>query len=243
MLYSEQEIDAAIRLISGGRVLDVATGMGSMIEWMARALKDYREIIGIDVIPLKDRPGLPSPSIFERENVRFMTMDAHDLDFEDASFDTVTISTSLHHLADPRRVLDEMMRVLKPGGHLILYEMYRDNQTETQLTHVYIHHFWSAVDTAMGVCHHETFTRQQLVDLVETLGLRTVKYYDYADLTEDPHKPETIETLHERLARTLERAQTLPSFADLQARGAEIGRRLDEVGLHWATSLVVIGEK
>ncbi len=238
MLHSEQEIDAAIGTISGGRVLDVATGPGAMIEWMVSALKDYREIIGVDA----HQPGT-LPELFQRDQIRFMPMDAHHLEFEDASFDTVTISNSLHHLADPQQVLSEIKRVLKPGGHLILYEMYRDDQTETQLTHVYVHHFWAAVDGALGVSHNETFTRQQLVDFAEALGLRSMTCYDYADPAADPHDPETIKLLHERLDQYVERAKALPNFFTFQTRAAELSRRLDEVGYHRATSLVVIGEK
>ena len=238
MLHSEQEIDAAIGMISGGRVLDVATGPGGMIEWMVGTLKNYHEIIGVDAAQ-------PSqlPAIFQREHIRFMTMDAHHLDFEDASFDTVTISNSLHHLADPRQVLAEIKRVLKPGGHLILYEMYRDDQTETQLTHVHIHHFWADIDTALGVSHNWTFTRQGLVDFVEALGLRSMTCYDYADPNADPHDPDTIKLLHERLDHYVERAKALPTFFTFQTRGVELKRRLDEIGYHRATSLVVIGEK
>lgn len=239
-MNSEQEIDAVLREIAGGRVLDVATGPGSMIDWMAQGFKDYREMVGIDATS----PGKPPDgSIFNRENIRFMPMDAHHLEFEDASFDTVMIGNSLHHMADPRRVLAEMIRVLKPGGHLIVFEMYRDGQTEEQLTHVYMHHFWSAVDSALGVTHNETFTRQQLVSLVEALGLRSLACYDHADLTTDPHNPETVKLLHDRLVHTLDRAQSLPDFPALKTRGEELGRRLDEIGMRRATSLLVIGEK
>ncbi len=54
--------------------------------------------------------------------------------------------------------------MLKPGGHLFLSEMHRDGQTEPQLTVVYLHHSVAAVDTALGVLHKRTLTRQELVD-------------------------------------------------------------------------------
>jgi SAM-dependent methyltransferase len=44
--------------------------------------------------------------------------DAQDLPFPDESFDAVTCGFGLMHVPDPRRVLEEMRRVLRPGGRL-----------------------------------------------------------------------------------------------------------------------------
>lgn len=46
--------------------------------------------------------------------------DAHELPFEDASFEQVLCTEVLEHLHTPQQAIDEMYRVLKPGGRLIL---------------------------------------------------------------------------------------------------------------------------
>jgi len=51
-------------------------------------------------------------------NVTFVTGDAYNLPFEDASFDVVHAHQVLQHVGDPVKVLREMTRVLKPGGVL-----------------------------------------------------------------------------------------------------------------------------
>ena len=51
---------------------------------------------------------------------------AEQLPFADASFDLVTCVNSLHHIARPARALDEMARVLGPGGRLVLEDMVAD---------------------------------------------------------------------------------------------------------------------
>jgi SAM-dependent methyltransferase len=49
-------------------------------------------------------------------NVRFELGNAEELPFPDATFDAAFENTLLEHVAGPRRVVDEMCRVLKPGG-------------------------------------------------------------------------------------------------------------------------------
>jgi len=222
----------------GGRILDVATGGGSCIEWLVQGLPSYDAIIGVDNFV---QPG--KTSIFERDHIHFMQMDAHHLAFADASFDIVSIARSLHHMADPRRVLAEMHRVLKPGGHCIIREMYRDHQTEAQMTHVAMHDWWADIDTALGVVHNKTFTRQRLVEMAEQMGLSRLAFYDYADLDGDRRAPARIQELHVRHEQYLERAKNLPDIVSFQERGAALARRLDEIGILNATLLIVIGEK
>lgn len=48
--------------------------------------------------------------------------DAHDLPMQDKSFDLVTCQTLLMHCKNPNRVVEEMLRVTKPGGHILAIE-------------------------------------------------------------------------------------------------------------------------
>jgi ubiquinone/menaquinone biosynthesis C-methylase UbiE len=221
-----------------GRVLDVATGSGGFIHFLLEGLKDYAEIIGIDT---KERAAAAFEEAFkDKPNIRFQLMDANHLEFDYASFDLVCISNSLHHFDDPQAILGQMMRVLRPGGHLLASEMYCDGQTETQMTHVHLHHWWGAVDTVNGVVHHETYRRDELVGLVSAWGLKDVVQYDLSDLSDDPHNPEIVEELNPVFEQYIQRAEGHP---DLQSRGAELRQRVAEIGFHSASTLVIIGRK
>jgi SAM-dependent methyltransferase len=221
-----------------GRVLDVATGSGGFIHFLLEGLKDYTEIIGADN---NERAQAAFEEAFkDKPNIRFRAMDAAHLDFDSDSFDLVCISNSLHHFDDPQAVLSQMKRVLRPGGYLLVSEMYRDGQTETQMTHVHLHHWWGAVDTVNGVTHHETYRRDELVGLVSGLGLKEMAQYDLSDLSEDPMSPEISAELNPVFERYIQRAEGHP---DLQSRGEELRQRVAEIGFHSASTLIIIGRK
>lgn len=223
--------------ISGGRVLDLATGRGGFIHFLIEGLQDYAEIIGVD-----SNAGL-APAFAEafqdQPGIHFEHKDAAQLDYEGSSFDLVCISNSLHHL-DPLPVLHQMKRVLRPGGSLLVSEMYRDGQTETQMTHVLLHHWWGAVDSVNGIFHRETYRRSELVEMVAGLGLCNEAVYDLQEPDSDPRDPEIMAELGPVFERYIQRAEGHP---DLQARGEELRRRVEEVGFHSATTLLIVGQK
>jgi len=223
--------------LSVNRALDVASCGGNFIHFLLEGLKDYTEIIGVDN---NERAAATFTESFkENPKVRFQAMDAQRLDFDDSSFDLVCISNSLHHL-DPIPVLHEMKRVLRPNGLLLISEMYRDEQAETQMTHVHLHHWWAAVDTVNGIMHRETYTRQELLDLTAGLGLNDLRTFDLSDLSEDPKSPDLPTELEPVFERYIQRAEGYP---ELQARGEELKARVKDIGFHSATTLVVMGRK
>ena len=223
--------------IPGGKILDVATGNGNFIHFLMEGLLDYSEIIGIDI-----KAGLETAFAeqFGGQPVRYQQMDAAKLQFNDAEFDTVCISNSLHHMPDLPATLREMLRVLKPGGYFIVSEMFRDNQTETQMTHVHLHHWWGAVDQACGVFHGGTLRREEIIETVASLGLIELRTNNLMELSENPHNPEILAELEPVIERYIQRADGYP---ELQARGEELRQRLKEIGFDGATSLLVVGKK
>jgi SAM-dependent methyltransferase len=109
------QYEALARDLAGrnsGRVLDWGCGYGQV----AALLRAQ----GIDVAPFDYREELSEPTVEPLE--RFPEIEAHlspdpvVLPFEDASFDTVLSCGVLEHVQDPDRSLDEIRRVLRPGG-------------------------------------------------------------------------------------------------------------------------------
>jgi len=237
---STEKAEQALGCISAGHILDVATGNGSFITFLLDNLKDFTEITAID---LNERPLQAAREVYPQDNIHFLCMDAACCDFPDDHFDTVCIAFSLHHMDDLAGVLAEMLRVCKPGGYFIINEMYRDAQCETQLTHVLLHHWWAAIDTAGGISHHETYTRRQIIEIIDKLGLSSTDYYDLLDLDTDPKDPVLIQELDKIIDRYQQRIQDLQGEAALCRQGERLRQRVHQVGFHAATNVLMIGKK
>lgn len=226
--------------IQGGKVLDVATGTGGFVQTLKENLASYDEITGVDN---SQRAAEEFPKAFPESNIHFRPMDAMHLDFPADRFDTVSISFSLHHLSEPRSVLHEMMRVLRPGGYLIVAEMICDDQKDTQMSHVLLHHWWGAVDRARGITHNETYSRHQVLEFTQELNLDHPVDYLISDVSEDPHDPETIEHMQSIIDQYMQHLEKLGSPQDLIQQGERLRQRLDRVGIHGADMLIVAGRK
>lgn len=103
----------------GARILDIGCGTG---RWLRRYREMALDPIGIDATPTMIRLAL------ERGTGSPVAVgQAQHLPFEDARFDCVSDITVVQHIPTPiqTQALGEMLRVLKPGGRLILMELIR----------------------------------------------------------------------------------------------------------------------
>src|SRR6185312_7852528 len=101
----------------GGRILDVGVGTGLSLSDYARSTK----ICGVDISEPMLRRAQQRVRAQGLTNVETLAvMDAKNLAFKDASFDAVVAQYVITAVPDPEATLDDFVRVLKPGGELIL---------------------------------------------------------------------------------------------------------------------------
>jgi ubiquinone/menaquinone biosynthesis C-methylase UbiE len=100
----------------GERVLDVATGTGVAAFMSAERVQSDGRVIATDISENMVQQGEKYARDRSIANVKFERADAEELPYPDASFDAVSCVLGLMYPADPQRALEEMHRVLRPGG-------------------------------------------------------------------------------------------------------------------------------
>jgi len=104
----------------GDGVLDVACGPGNFSRAFAGAVGGSGLVVGIDVSETMLRRGSEELRLSGLRNLSLMRASATELPFVDSSFDAVCCFAALHLFDDPLAGLDEMTRVLTPGGRIAL---------------------------------------------------------------------------------------------------------------------------
>jgi demethylmenaquinone methyltransferase/2-methoxy-6-polyprenyl-1,4-benzoquinol methylase len=101
----------------GDKVLDVCTGTGALAALLRRRVGATGEVVGVDLTEAMlelARARVPE--------VSFVVADACALPFPDQSFDATTMAFGLRNIRDRQRALDELARVLRPGGRVVILE-------------------------------------------------------------------------------------------------------------------------
>ena len=106
-----------------GRVLFVALGTGLDV----KHFPPDREIVAIDISDEMLRRAAPRCKRYSG-NLGLVQGDALNLCFPDGAFDTVVTSCTMCSVPDPGRSLDELHRVLRPGGKLLMFEHMRSRK-------------------------------------------------------------------------------------------------------------------
>ena len=239
----KSRLELTLDNISINWTLDVATGKGNYASFLRKNVKGCGTITAIDFhIAMLIKAKEPFNKIGD---VLPACMDSAMMAFESEVFDMVCISNSLHHMKNLEATLAEMMRVLRPEGYFLVSEMYSDNQTDAQMTHVLMHEWWAEIDSALGVSHYSTFRKDEIAGICASpsLGLENIISQDYAFLDKNPLDPEGVEYINGAIDMYIKKAVGLDDFENLKKQGDELRERLHRTGFHSATTLVILGSK
>jgi demethylmenaquinone methyltransferase / 2-methoxy-6-polyprenyl-1,4-benzoquinol methylase len=121
----------------GSRVLDVATGTGDLALELARRVGPHGEVVGSDFAEaMLDRARTKAGragglAVYPR----FEWADAMQLPYDEDSFDAATVGFGARNFEDLARGLTEMVRVVRPGGRVVVLEI--TNPTRAPLSLFY----------------------------------------------------------------------------------------------------------
>lgn len=150
-----------------GRLLDFGCGEGQFLHMIS---KYCESTYGVDVAQL------PIEKAHNRyPDIEFSLLnDEGRTRFQDNFFDAITAITVLEHILDIETTLDEINRILKPGGYLLI--------ATTQITRIKMllvmmysldKYFYP---TSSHIRH---FTRRNLADILQKKGFKVIKYKKY----------------------------------------------------------------
>jgi ubiquinone/menaquinone biosynthesis C-methylase UbiE len=124
--FTEAMHDAAIaraKLPPAAVVADVGTGTGFVLQGLVnRAAR----LVGFDESPAM--LAIAGQNLAGQAGVELRQAEGRTLPAADASFDAVFASMYLHHAPDPPAAIAEMVRILKPGGKLVLTDLDKHDQ-------------------------------------------------------------------------------------------------------------------
>ena len=107
----------------GMKVLDIAGGTGDLTAQFSRRVGAEGEVVLADINDAMLKVGrdkLRDSGVIG--NVRYVQADAEELPFDDNTFDVITIAFGLRNVTDKDKALRSMLRVLKPGGRVLILE-------------------------------------------------------------------------------------------------------------------------
>lgn len=193
--------------------LDLATGTGHT----AFALAPHvRRVVGTDLTPemLAEARNLQTQQNIA--NVEFGLADAHALPFANASLHLITCRRAAHHFSNIALALQEMRRVLRPGGRLVI-----DDRSVPE------DDFVDECMNDLDRCHDESHVRQyrpsQWQHMLQALGfsiLTLVPYTKHRPLTSLTHgvSPENVRKIQAVLDRLNSNQRTTLNL--VEAHGA-----------------------
>jgi len=166
-LFARQNIWSSIQtmgIADGDRVLEVGVGTGLSL----KAYPTTSIVTGVDLSEKMLSKAEEQIRDAAWSHVNVLTMNAEQLEFPDASFDVVTSFHVVSVVSDPKRMMQEMVRVCRPGGQILVINHFRSQNP------------WiaSMIDSAGSVTRHLGWrTDLRFEDVVVELPVRIDQRY------------------------------------------------------------------
>lgn len=127
----EKKIIRDAKVQDGQQILDAGCGTGTLVFEVANTYPNAK-VYGIDL--LDNHLETASQYVANFPNVFFSKQDYLNLDFKDSCFDRIIFCESLVHARDKNKLLIEALRILKPGGKIIIADVFmlKNNLTEKE---------------------------------------------------------------------------------------------------------------
>lgn len=193
-------IAKAAEAAPGRKLLDVGCGPGIVVEALARR---GATVTGLDLTPTMLANARKRCEEAGLANVDFHEGEADNLPFSDETFDGVVSRLTIHHFENPREVLDEMRRVLRPGGRLVIADIVSPEDPDKAKLH-------NALETLRDPTHVQAWSNGALIEMIEAAEfaldavaewLKPRTFDEWIAITSAPERVGPVGAVMEALAR------------------------------------------
>lgn len=177
---------------AGDQALDLAGGTGDMAALLSPLVGESGQVTLCDInhtMLTVGRDRLVDRGLVA--NIQYVEGDAEQLPFPDGEFNVITIAFGLRNVTNKARALTEMLRVLKPGGHLVILEFSHARNPVVKSAYNAFANFWPRVGQLVT---GDRDSYQYLVEsirvhpdqetlkaMMEDAGYTQASYYNLAD--------------------------------------------------------------
>jgi ubiquinone/menaquinone biosynthesis C-methylase UbiE len=190
---------AALGEARRGRLLDVACGPGVVTAALA---PDASAVVAFDATEPMLEKAKARCAKAGLGNVAFRSGDAENLPFDDAEFDGVVTRLAIHHFANPQRALDQMFRVLRPGGTAVIVDVVSSEDSSESKLH-------NAIERLRDPSHVRMLPASELDNDIGRAGFGILTHAtwnmdreleEWLAIVDDPARVEPIRTVVRTLA-------------------------------------------
>lgn len=184
ILWKREACELALKNNSN-EILDLACGTGDM-SFALNKISPEANIIGLDFCQEMLDIAIDKNT---SEKIKFIQGNALELNLPDNSFDSVIISYGLRNMSDYKKCLEEIYRVLKPTGKLVILDMSHPNKLMNILSWPHRHIvipvlgriFAQDSDSYKYLVNSINIylNQEELKDLLVNLGFREVNYKNF----------------------------------------------------------------
>jgi ubiquinone/menaquinone biosynthesis C-methylase UbiE len=194
--FERLALELAATLPRNARVLEIAPGPGYLAVALAK-LGPFK-ITGLDISQSFVRM---ASQYAKRERVaaRFIHGSASDIPLEDGSFDLTVCRAAFKNFSEPLKALNEMHRVLKPGGRALIIDLRKDTSWDEIVAYVDGLHVGGVSSAMMKFTFkHMLLKRAYTVEQMKALAAESD--FKTAEIVSDPIGMEVTLVRHERLS-------------------------------------------
>lgn len=152
----------SLRINGAHKLLDVACGPGNFTKYLGQHQDSDALAVGLDFSEPMLRRAVRTNAA---DGVGYLRADARTLPFDDGSFDAVCCFAALYLVPEPFKVLDEMIRVLAPGGRIAVMTSCTRGPALVRSTSVKL--------AALGGLHG--FDRSDITSVLRNKGFRDIE--------------------------------------------------------------------